>query len=127
MNFPSALQIIRQKGVTAYELASATGLNESGLRRILDGEVENPRRTTKEKIILYVEGMSTVQDDTLNKVCLIKGDLEVTIQEIALFVAKNEEEVFQDRVMNNIVEKRVAKRLVDITSSPEKLKEFLNS
>lgn len=41
--------------ITAYEIGNATGLNVSGVQRILNNEVEKPRQSTVKKILKYLE------------------------------------------------------------------------
>lgn len=53
MNLKTAIEVINNKGVTAYQLHKETGFNEAGLRRVLNGEVDKPQRKTQEAIINY--------------------------------------------------------------------------
>ncbi|MFY7671581.1 hypothetical protein ACOSP6_10905 [Tenacibaculum sp. MEBiC06402] len=58
MELDKAIHIINSNGITAYEIYKKTGLNESGLRRVLNKEVSRPQRKTQEaliKIAAYIE------------------------------------------------------------------------
>ena len=54
MDFKKSIEIIKKKGFSAYEIHKKTGLNEAGIRRVLNNEIENPQRKTKEGIIQFV-------------------------------------------------------------------------
>ena len=41
--------------ITAYEIGQATGLDTTGIHRILKGETENPRNKTLNKILDFLE------------------------------------------------------------------------
>ena len=61
--FKKALSIIKDKGVKAYEIHKKTGLNESGLRRILNQEIDNPQRKTRQVLIDFAESISPEQEN----------------------------------------------------------------
>lgn len=65
MDFKKALKLIEKQGFTAYEIHKATGLNEAGVRRVLNNEVENPQRKTRETLIKFaLDYTSTIQNNT---------------------------------------------------------------
>lgn len=49
------LSLCENHGFTAYEIGKATGLDISGVHRILTGEVVNPRTKTLNSILKYIE------------------------------------------------------------------------
>ena len=61
--FKNALSIIKNKNVKAYEIHKKTGLNQSGLRRILNEEIDNPQRKTRQVIIDFAESISPEQEN----------------------------------------------------------------
>ena len=61
--FKKALSIIKDKGVKAYEIHKKTGLNESGLRRILNEEIDNPQRKTRQVLIDFAGSISPKQEN----------------------------------------------------------------
>ena len=61
--FKKALSIIKDKGVKAYEIHKKTGLNESGLRRILNEEIDNPQRKTRQVLIDFAGSISPEQEN----------------------------------------------------------------
>ena len=61
--FKKALSVIKDKGVKAYEIHKKTGLNESGLRRILNQEIDNPQRKTRQVLIDFAGSISPEQEN----------------------------------------------------------------
>lgn len=61
--FKNALSIIKNKNVKAYEIHKKTGLNQSGLRRILNEEIDNPQRKTRQVIIDFANSISPEQEN----------------------------------------------------------------
>ncbi|WP_405329578.1 hypothetical protein [Leeuwenhoekiella sp. LLG6367-2.1] len=53
------INLIREEsekhGITAYEMAKATGMTESGIARILDGTSKNPHNNSINKLLEFVE------------------------------------------------------------------------
>ena len=62
MNLKEIIQLIENKGFTAYEIHKKTGLNEAGVRRILTGKIEKPQRKTFEMLKKFAK---SIQTDTL--------------------------------------------------------------
>lgn len=67
MELQKAIEILNTKGVTAYELSKELGLNEAGLRRVLNHEVGNPQRKTKEALISYAKKVTAIQDGIISE------------------------------------------------------------
>jgi len=61
--FKKALSVIKDKGVKAYEIHKKTGLNQSGLRRVLNEEIDNPQRKTRQVLIDFAESISPEQEN----------------------------------------------------------------
>jgi hypothetical protein len=57
MDFKRALKVIKNQDYKAYEIHKQTGLNESGLRRVLNNEIENPQAKTKKGIIQFARSI----------------------------------------------------------------------
>ncbi|CAL2056120.1 hypothetical protein [Tenacibaculum sp. 190524A05c] len=69
MELSEAIQIINNNKITAYEIYKKTGLNESGIRRVLNKEVSKPQRRTRNsliKIASYFELNGNLNDFDLN-------------------------------------------------------------
>ena len=49
------LEKVKEHGISAYELGKKTGLNISGLERILSGSVKNPHEKTLDTMIDYLK------------------------------------------------------------------------
>ena len=60
--FKKALSVIKDKGVKAYEIHKKTGLNQSGLRRVLNKEIDNPQRKTRQGIIDFANSITSEQE-----------------------------------------------------------------
>jgi hypothetical protein len=58
MNYKRALKVIKNQDYKAYEIHKQTGLNESGLRRVLNNEIENPQAKTKKGIISFARSIA---------------------------------------------------------------------
>lgn len=61
-----------------------------------------------------------------NEIYYEKSGVKSSIQELAIFIAKNEDEFMKEKVFENIIEIRVAKRLVDLTSNKEEFLKFIS-
>lgn len=103
MNFKKALKTIENQGVTAYEIHKKTGLNEAGVRRILNNEVENPQRKTKETLVKFAkEHIITIENDTKKEKLSINEkekkvpyyDIDVTSSIVSSFSDVVEEPTF---------------------------------
>lgn len=82
MEFKKALKFINNQGFTAYEIHKKTGLNEAGVRRILNKEVENPQRKTKEALIKFAkDNLKPIQNDT-NKLIANEKEKKVPYYDI---------------------------------------------
>lgn len=67
MDYDTSINFINSKGISAYEIHKATGLNEAGVRRVLKGLVSNPQRKTKEALIDYAIQLKSTDTNTINK------------------------------------------------------------
>ncbi len=83
MDFKEAIEIINNKGITAYELNKELGLNEAGIRRVLTYKITNPQRKTKESLIEYAKKIQkTIQNDTNNDSIKNESSLKEEIIEL---------------------------------------------
>jgi transcriptional regulator with XRE-family HTH domain len=64
---------VESTGISAYELAKNTNLNESGLNRILKGEIKNPHNSTIDLLYSYLYDKNTVSTNKDNTEERIKG------------------------------------------------------
>jgi transcriptional regulator with XRE-family HTH domain len=93
------LEIINDNEITAYEIAEGTGLNHSGIHRILTGETKHPRSRTIEKIFDFVEDKITGRKikDHPNYVKPVRTE-ESTTKENELLTAFNDlKEIIEER------------------------------
>jgi len=54
------IDLAKKYDITAYEISNNTELNQSSLQKLLKGDVKNPRITTVDIVLNYIE--STVKD-----------------------------------------------------------------
>ena len=66
IEFKNALNVIKEQGYKAYEIHKQTGLNESGVRRVLNNEIDKPHKKTRKGIIQFANSVSTDVDVTEN-------------------------------------------------------------
>jgi len=118
MSLIEAIEILKEKGVTAYEIASKTDLTEAGVLKILSGKTKKPHKSTIQTLINYAKSIVNNGNELIS-------DNDFSVERVALYVAMNEDEFMKEKVFSNIIEKRVAIRLMELTSDPVKFKRFL--
>jgi phage repressor protein C with HTH and peptisase S24 domain len=74
MNYKEAIKRIQQQGFTAYEIKKQTNLNETGVRRILNNEINNPQRKTKESLVKFAEENTKKIEYNTNKSTAIEKE-----------------------------------------------------
>ncbi|AUC13669.1 hypothetical protein BTO06_00255 [Tenacibaculum sp. SZ-18] len=82
ITFEVAFKYLTDKGVTAYELHKFSGASEAGFRKLLNGNVDNPRRKTKDILIDYYKSLVRGKKLTITE----KVDSELLSQEQSLFL-----------------------------------------
>lgn len=58
------LEKVKKHEISAYELGKKTGLNISGVERILNGSVKNPHEKTLDVIIEYIKTLYKKNNNT---------------------------------------------------------------
>lgn len=66
--FEIALKYMINNDITAYEINKFSGLSETGLRKVLEGEVKKPRNKTKEAIVNFYKSIVNRKNDTVKSV-----------------------------------------------------------
>lgn len=62
------IKYVKDYNITAYEIGAKTGLNTSGVSRILNGQTKNPQKNTVNDIYNYIlENYSTEKKYTVNE------------------------------------------------------------
>ena len=56
------LKVVESQDLTAYELSKQTGLNESGLNRLLKKKIANPHLATIDKLYEYLLGSQSTKN-----------------------------------------------------------------
>ena len=116
------LEAVDKRSISAYELSKSTGLNESGLNRLLKNEVKNPHLATIDKLYSFLYNTNTVLDNASDSI-LDEKELIKLVHDVAI----NEDALMEHKVFSNIIEIRVAKRIAVILSSDEEYKKWRNS
>lgn len=112
------LQEVARRKISAYELAKKTGLNESGLGRLLKNEITNPHKSTINTLYNYLISIDKSEESDLS-------DTEVS--EIVYKIVNNEERFMKEKPFANIIEIRVAKKIAKILSSKEEFEKWKKS
>ncbi len=63
--------------------------------------------------------------DKTSKLYLEKGGIKIYLEEITYFIAKNQDEALKDRLLSNIIEEKVSKKIAEIMSSKENFENWL--
>lgn len=94
MNFKEAIEILKNNGITAYEIASKTNLTEVGINKIFSGKTKKPHKSTQETIIKYAKSLANT------KLYSSKSDLDLaskinkegikfdSLDELVMFISK---------------------------------------
>lgn len=105
-----------KKGVTQEELGKILGLTR---KTINSYETKGNIPVDKQKLFHFLFAKE------LGTILLIKDGVEIKMEEIALFVVENEDAFMKIKPFSNLIETKVAKRLVELTNDSQKLKDFL--
>jgi transcriptional regulator with XRE-family HTH domain len=106
MDFKRALKVIKNEDYKAYEIHKQTGLNESGLRRVLNNEIENPQAKTKKGIIKFARSIAPdleSQENTDFRDLKIDDKLNVLFNQMQIFkeLEKSVNEIKEDVALNH--------------------------
>lgn len=112
------LEEVAKRKISAYELAKKTGLNESGLGRLLKNDITNPHKSTINILYDYLISIDKSENSNLS-------DSEVS--EMVYKFVNNEERFMQEKAFANMIEIRVAKKVAKILSSKEDFEKWKNS
>ncbi|WP_062056062.1 hypothetical protein [Aquimarina longa] len=113
-------KVKKEKNYTYSILGKAINMKGATFKQAFYRESLNDLQK-RELSIVFKLGNS---EDLLN---LNEKEINAKIKKFSDFFVEYENRVLQDAVINNIIEKRVAKRLFEITRNEEELKKFLNS
>lgn len=117
MNYDEAFKYLIEKGVSAYEIHLYSGKSQSGLRKLLNGEVVKPNRKTKETLIKYAQILKD-EENELN----YQGDLNA--EDVEKFIIKNKDIFFKRDKMKLLLDNYMSKELVKISRDPELFKKY---
>ena len=115
------IDYIQKNNISLYSISKATGLSDAGLSKIVNKLVKNPNSNTV--TLLYNHLFNNKEEKKeLPKLC--KDGICFSDVEIAVHVATNESDFMKIKIFENIIERNVANRILDILKDG-KLKEFL--
>jgi len=92
------LQTIVEKDISAYKVSKDTGLNESGVKRFLKGDVTNPQTKTVDTIYDYL-----YSNNTVNGIYLEKDGVSFSEEEILIWFHKNLERLKENSSLYDLV------------------------
>ena len=119
-------KIREELSYTQQEIADELKVNVRTVQKWESGEVKIRKSTELAINNLRLKGVERV--NVLNEELFLEKDgVKLSGDEIAIFVAKNEEYFMGKIIFSNIVEKRVGKRLIEITQSEESFKKYITS
>lgn len=126
MNNLDVKKIREELSYTQQEIANELKVNVRTVQKWESGEVKIRKST--ELAINNLRLKDVNKGGVLNEELFLEKDgVKLTGDEIAIFVAKNEEYFMEKIIFSNIVEKRVGKRLIEITQSEESFKKYITS
>ena len=114
---------IKSNNISMYAISKATGLSDGGINRIVNKTVKMPNINTLN--LLYSHLFENNKDEIKEpepKLC--KDGICFNDVEIAVHVATNESDFMKIKIFENIIERNVANRILEILKDG-KLKEFL--
>ena len=106
--YKKALKYLIDNEVTAYEIHKFSGQSQTGLRKVFEGTVENPRRKTKEIIIEFYNNLIETNSN-VHKINsdYTKGLENFTIHQIATYVIDNADKFDKEEMMKVLYEKSI--------------------
>ncbi|MCF6347033.1 MAG: hypothetical protein L3J20_01875 [Flavobacteriaceae bacterium] len=128
MLLKETLTLIDKYGVTAYEIEQNTDLTAVGVQKIINGETLKPQKRTLDSITNYINKkyLGIGNDSNIINYLEIDG-IKISISVIENYVVNNEEVFMKKKGFKNMIELRVAKKLLELVNNPEKIKEFLKN
>jgi hypothetical protein len=131
MNYEESIKYLKRKSHSAYEIHKATGLNESGLRKLLKGNTK-PQRRTKEVLIEYTQNILESESDanfitdefTLHQINLDQHDLlediirrGVITDRLTEIIIDNQEKLLLNSNYRNWFELQVYKKALEVMTN----------
>ncbi|WP_299833793.1 hypothetical protein [uncultured Tenacibaculum sp.] len=88
--YQEAIKYLKKRGITAYELHKYSGKSESGFRKILNGLVDSPRRSSKEIVINFYNSLIKKERKLKNVNSeYTKGLEKFTPHQIGTYISEN--------------------------------------
>lgn len=101
------IRLCRDHNITAYEISKHTGLNTSGIQRILSGEVSKPREETLNSILNYLSEKlpgSALSEEPANK--------KFDVGQFATDLFEHEEEILKNPLVRLWLDDRINKEVI---------------
>ena len=125
--------ILTEKGLKIEQFATKIDSVPTTLYAILKGKTERISRSLAHKINnVYpeytIEFLREEDEETvipIKKIKLNKRSTSLTLQYLAVLVANNEEDLMQEKIFSNVIERRVLQELIRIAEEENGLENFL--
>jgi len=114
--------VIKMEKITAYEIAKKTSLSEVGIGKIINGTIKKPNISTIEILSAFLCSNYKINKEWVNtgegskKYMNIPNEKEFgdmpredrmsKLNEIAVFIAHNEEDMLKNPVFKNLIERK---------------------
>lgn len=109
------INFVNSKKITSYSLAKNTGLNESGINRLIKGEINNPHKTTIDTLYNYL-----FINDVLEKEPFLKKDkASFSVEEVSLFVINNQSSFMKIKAFSNMIGLLARDKIIEIMKERE--------
>jgi transcriptional regulator with XRE-family HTH domain len=132
--------IKKQKGLSYRQLAEIIGdvtgdairkaINRNNVKEFYINKISDKLRINKEWILTGNGEMSNstnINKEGENQIYIDVSDKKsLNLDEIAVIVAENEDELMKRKIFSNVIEVRVAKKIAEITTSVDSLKKYLD-
>ncbi|UZO81484.1 hypothetical protein NBT05_03180 [Aquimarina sp. ERC-38] len=118
--YEKIIQIKKDNNLTYSDLGEPINLKGSALRMALK------RKSLSDLQKRELNTKFTISNNTLDNLNDIES-FQIKLKEFSDFFVKYESQVLLDPNIRNIIEKKVAKRLFEITRDKDSLKEFLDT
>ncbi|MEL6919020.1 MAG: helix-turn-helix transcriptional regulator [Bacteroidota bacterium] len=122
------LMLIKERRITAYEIAAKTSLSEVGINKILNGNSTNPHQATVDILAQYLSEHHNIEENWFDKGEGIKQSMNLPSREeleglsssekheivskLCAFIVYNEEEFLNDKIFYNLVERKAYELMI---------------
>ncbi|MBC8767170.1 helix-turn-helix transcriptional regulator [Arenibacter sp. BSSL-BM3] len=116
MSLKSIIKEIKERGLTAYEIAKETPLTEAGINKILNGNSKNPHKGTieiLEKYLFHKPNMQDPNDLYLTNKNIAEKLRDITTPELLHMLIVRFDELMDYPTFKILIEREVLKKQVE--------------